>query len=148
MLGPPWRQPQTRSSACDRATGVDAAFVRLVLRYQCRCFGLRYRAIGQPFGSCPLGISLCCAERCAKKRGDSSCESSEEWCVRPHTCQNLALAHKHTSFIDASACKKSCCAARKLVVVPQQLCHSTDSQHRYDLESLPVRGALKLQHPA
>ena len=31
MLGPLWGQPQTRSSACDRATGVDAAFVRLVL---------------------------------------------------------------------------------------------------------------------
>ena len=30
MLGPLWGQPQTRSSACDRATDVDAAFVRLV----------------------------------------------------------------------------------------------------------------------
>ncbi len=53
MLGPPWRQPQTGF----RVTGVDAAFVRLVLLalpVSMLCATVR----GQPFvGSSPLGIS-------------------------------------------------------------------------------------------
>ena len=65
MLSPLWRQPQTRSSACDRAIGVDAAFVRLVFwRYRYRCVAIVLS--GSHFGSSPLGISLR-RERCPKK---------------------------------------------------------------------------------
>ena len=96
-------------------------------RYRCRFF---YRAIGQPFGSSPLGLCLLRRERCPKKTRRFFLRAVGGVVWASAYVSNLALAHKHTSFIVASACKISLLRGAQASGVQQQLCHSTDSQHR------------------
>ena len=65
MVGPLWGSPRLGPQRAIHSTGVDAAFVRVVLALPCRCVGLCYRA--RAANLAPVRWASLRRERCAKK---------------------------------------------------------------------------------